>query len=110
MKYALKLAEDYRVMSATYAQYGEPEDPVVDELPDGNICEYKYIDGTFVYDPRNKPEKPKADTRITSGEYFTVDGNIYRATTTIPAGDIVSPGTNCVSINVVDILNEGRTS
>ena len=51
MKYALNLAEDGRILSVTFEKYA-PEDAVlVDELPDGNLYEYRYADGDFVYDP-----------------------------------------------------------
>ena len=51
MKYALNLAEDGRILSATYEKYA-PEDAVlVDELPEGNVADYRYVDGAFVHDP-----------------------------------------------------------
>ena len=33
--------------------------PFVDVLPDGNIYEYRYIDGEFVHDPLPEPEPPE---------------------------------------------------
>lgn len=61
MKYALNLAEDGRVLSATYPQYA-PEDAVkVDALPEGDIYEYRYVDGEFIHDPLPKPEEPEAE-------------------------------------------------
>ena len=51
MKYALNLAEDGRILSVTFEKYA-PEDAVlVDELPEGNLYEYRYVDGEYVYDP-----------------------------------------------------------
>ena len=32
--------------------------PKVDELPDGNISDYLFVDGQFVYDPLPQPEPP----------------------------------------------------
>lgn len=55
-KYALNLATDGRVLSATYETYAAPGMPVVEGLPDGDITDYKYIDGSYVYDPLPKPE------------------------------------------------------
>ena len=58
MKYALNLAEDNRILSAckvlpkvTY--YGIP---IVDTLPDGNLPDYLYVNGEYVYDPLPRPE------------------------------------------------------
>ena len=46
-----------------------------------------------------------ADAQIASGKYFIVGGNLYRSTTTIPAGDTINPGTNCILTNLADALN-----
>ena len=59
MKYALNLDEDGRILSATYETYAAPGMPVVDILPDNDITDYKYIDGSYVYDPLPKPEPTK---------------------------------------------------
>lgn len=56
MKYALNLSSDSRILSATLEQYASAEQPIVDELPDGNIADYLYVDGTYVYDPLPEPE------------------------------------------------------
>lgn len=59
--YALNLAEDGRVLSATFPQYA-PEDAVIVELlPEGDIYEYRYVDGSFVHDPLPVPEQPEAE-------------------------------------------------
>jgi hypothetical protein len=54
MNYALNLADDGRILSATYPQFA-PEDAVkVEALPEGedvNIADYRYQDGEFIYDP-----------------------------------------------------------
>ena len=55
-KYALNLGEDSRILSATYEAYAVAGMPVVSTLPDGDITDYKYIDGSYVYDPLPKPE------------------------------------------------------
>ena len=51
MKYALNLAEDSRILSATYEKYAPADAVQVDELPEGNLYEYRYVDGEYVYDP-----------------------------------------------------------
>ena len=51
MKYALNLADDGRVLSATYEKYAVDGMPIVEELPQGCITDYLYVDGQYVYDP-----------------------------------------------------------
>jgi hypothetical protein len=51
VKYALNLAEDGRILSATFAAYAGPGAVLVDELPEGNLADYIYVDGSYVYDP-----------------------------------------------------------
>ena len=55
-KYALNLAEDRRVLSATFEKYAPADSVLVDELPDGNLSDYLWQDGAFVYDPLPEPE------------------------------------------------------
>jgi hypothetical protein len=50
-----------------------------------------------------------ADAQIASGSYFIIGGNLYRSTTTIPAGDTITPGTNCILTNLADALNALNT-
>lgn len=108
MMYALNLNEDNRILSATLDQYAPPSQPRVSTLPTGNITDYLYENGGYVYDPLPVPPEPKQTVtkKMVFGEYFTIDNNIYQATTTIPAGDAVIPGTNCIVINMADALNE----
>ena len=51
MIYALNLAEDGRILSATYDKYALAHQPRVDMLPEGNLYEYRYMDGEFIHDP-----------------------------------------------------------
>lgn len=60
MKYALNLAEDGRILSATYEKYAPVDAVLVDELPEGNLYEYRYVDGEFVHDPLPEPVEPEA--------------------------------------------------
>ena len=65
MKYALNLAEDGRVLSASFVSEHTPNDAViVDELPDGNICDYRYVDGQYVYDPIPVEEVEEKPTQL----------------------------------------------
>lgn len=56
--YALNLAPDWRILSATDGRYGVPGQPVVESLPSGDISNYKYLDGKYIYDPLPAPEPP----------------------------------------------------
>jgi len=51
MKYALNIAEDGRILSATFSKYAHKDAVLVDTLPEGNISDYLYTNGAFVYDP-----------------------------------------------------------
>ena len=58
MRYALNLADDWRILSVTYEQYAAPGQPIVDSLPDGDISDYKYLYGKYVYDHLPVPPAP----------------------------------------------------
>ena len=57
--YALNLNEEGRILSATSDKFGAPNQPRVNELPEGNLPDYLYIDGEYIYDPLPKPEEPE---------------------------------------------------
>lgn len=65
--YALNLDSDNRILSAcNVLSIGTYEGmPIVDALPDGDVTDYKYVDGGYVYDPLPEPEptptEPTAD-------------------------------------------------
>lgn len=69
-KYALNLDADGRILSATYESYAVTDMPVVSTLPDGDITDYKYIDGSYVHDPLPEPE-PQPEPQ--GAEYATYD-------------------------------------
>lgn len=57
--YALNLAENGRVLSVTYSKYAPEDAPKVDELPDGDLYEYRFVAGEFIHDPL--PADPKVE-------------------------------------------------
>lgn len=57
--YALNIAEDGRILSATYPQYAPADAVIVDTLPEGNLPNYRYVDGEYIYDPLPVPEEPE---------------------------------------------------
>ena len=61
--YALNLAEDKRILSAwVVLPNGNYDDmPLVDVLPDGDISDYLYVDGKYVYEPLPEPEQPETE-------------------------------------------------
>lgn len=61
MRYALSLAEDGHILSVTYEKYAPADAPLVDELPEGNVANYRYVDGEYIYDPIPEPELPVAE-------------------------------------------------
>lgn len=60
MKYALNLAEDGRVLSVTFAKFAPADAAAVEELPEGDVSQYRYVDGSFIHDPLPEPEKMEA--------------------------------------------------
>ena len=62
--YALNLAENGRILSATYEKYAPTSAVFVDELPDGDIADYLYVAGEYVYDPLPEPEIPMAEPTV----------------------------------------------
>ena len=62
--YALNLSEDNRILSACVCLEGFEYENIVDELPNGNITDYKYIDGRYVYDPLPKVESEVIPTQL----------------------------------------------
>ena len=55
-KFALNLAEDGRILSATYPQFFPADAVIVDDLPEGDISDYIYADGAYIYDPKPTPD------------------------------------------------------
>lgn len=49
--YALNLDTDGRILSVTFKKYATPDMPIVENLPDGNVNDYLYDNGEYVYDP-----------------------------------------------------------
>ena len=60
--YALRLAEDGRILSATYPEYAPADAVIVEVLPEGDISDYRYIDGQYIHDPLPEPERPEPET------------------------------------------------
>lgn len=61
-KYALNLGENNRILSACVCMSGQTYEITTDSLPDGDVSDYRYENGEFIYDPLPKPEPPKPDS------------------------------------------------
>ena len=54
--YSLNLDKDGRILSACVCLEGFEYTNIVETLPEGDISDYKYIGGEYVYDPLREPE------------------------------------------------------
>ena len=62
MMYALNLDTDSRILSACVALPSTPDTmPRVDSLPNGDVTDYLYKGGKYVYDPLPTPEPPEPE-------------------------------------------------
>lgn len=62
MRYALNLAQDGRILSATFEKYAVQGQPLTPSLPDGNIADYLCMNGEYIYDPLPEPETKETVT------------------------------------------------
>lgn len=68
--FALSLADDGRILSATYEQYASADAVLVDALPTGetereqDIHNWLYNNGEYVYDPLPVEEVSEVPTQI----------------------------------------------
>jgi hypothetical protein len=67
MMYAVSLDENNRILSATFEAYADESYVIVNDLPDGNISDYLYQNGEYIYDPLPEPE-PEPDREPTADE------------------------------------------
>ena len=71
---ALNLNEDNRILSACVVlPNGNYDDmPIVEELPDGNLLDYQYINNEYIYNPLPKEEPaeptPSLEDRVSALE------------------------------------------
>lgn len=76
--YALSISENGRILSATYPQYAPADSVIVDVLPEGDISEYRYIDGKFIHDPLPAPEQPEPEQPETEASVWDELDAAYR--------------------------------
>lgn len=73
MRYALNLAEDGRILSATFEEYAPADAVLVDKLPEGNIYDFRYVNGVFVEEAIVTYQKEFAERRIQELKQKLVD-------------------------------------
>ena len=66
--YSLNLNDENRILSACICLQGFKYENIVDELPEDNIVDYKYIDGEYVYDPLPRVEESEPEPQPTAEE------------------------------------------
>lgn len=64
MTYALNLAEDGRVLSVTFEEFAVEGMPIVDSIPEGDVSQYRYENGEFIYDPVPVEEVEELPTQL----------------------------------------------
>ena len=105
--YALNLDVSGRVLSATYPRYTPTDAVTVDSLAEGDISDYLYTGGKYTYSPLPKPGNTvTAPRNIAAGDYITVNGVLYKATTNIPNGGAIITGQNAEETTVEAQLYE----
>lgn len=63
---ALNINTDNRILSACVVLPNGNYDgmPIVEKLPEGNLPDYLYINGEYVYDPLPRPEPVEPETEL----------------------------------------------
>ena len=56
--YVLNLGQDGRVLSAAFWECVPGSAVTVAELPEGDITQYRYVEGVFVHDPLPQQDQP----------------------------------------------------
>lgn len=88
MKYALNLAKDNRILSACVVlPKGNYEGmPIVETLPAGDITDYLYAGGEFVYDPKPEPDPAPEPSADLAERVSAVESDVAALTTAIEKG------------------------
>ena len=105
-----------RDIQTNVEQYCEDFALVPDNLIEGIVATEGFCDLELSEDGKTvvsftareipKFPKPKASRNITAGEYITVNGILYKATTNIPNGGYIITGQNAVETTIEEQLYE----
>ena len=63
-KYALNLGNNGRILSVCVCIEGQTYENIVDSFPDGDVSEYRYVDGEFIHDPEPTPEPQPTEPTV----------------------------------------------
>lgn len=63
-KYALNLGENGRILSVCNCLEGQTYENIVDSFPDGDVSEYRYVDGEFIHAPDPTPDPPEPEPTV----------------------------------------------
>lgn len=79
--YALSLAKDNRILHATFPDYAASGAVIVSALPDGDVADYRYVNGSFLHDPLpesegTEPDDDTADLAAKAAAYDILMGGI----------------------------------
>ena len=69
-KYSLNLGENGRILSVCICLEGQVYENIVDSFPDGDVTDYRYVDGEYIHDPLPKPDPGEPTEPV---EYATYD-------------------------------------
>lgn len=62
--YRLKIDEESRIQYATRDEFASPDMMQAETLPEGNITDYRYVDGLFIYDPHQAAQEPQGESTV----------------------------------------------
>jgi hypothetical protein len=78
--------------------------PRAETLPEGDVNDFLYVNGEFVYDPLPAPDTAiYADRNYETGELITADG-YYEALINIPRGGKLVEGQNVRATTIEDYI------
>lgn len=63
-KYALNLGNNGRILSVCVCIEGQTYENRVDSFPNGDVTEYRYVDGEFIHDPEPKPDPQPTEPTV----------------------------------------------
>lgn len=111
-KYSLTLDNDATVLSAAWPA-NEIDLYVTNELPDGKLADYRFVDGEFVKKSDEEIRRREIDSfRVSNntvdGEIFCLNGKMYRALENIPATEPIIVGQNVTETTIEEQLAKLR--
>lgn len=108
--YLILLDDNNRIVAARDYTPGEdiPDGHIpTNSLPPGDMHDYRYEDGEFVYDPIPAPVVyVTADRRYNVGDLIEDNGEMFEVISIILAGSKLIPGSNIKQITLEEYINK----